>query len=104
MLRLTQAGLPGNALADDIGNGIEPHEAAYILEVMREGRLAARNRIVAIAAHLKGIEISCIAEFLGISSRSVNEYVRRFSAQRFEGLLPLPRKPITKAADTQYSF
>ena len=29
--------------------------------------------------------------------------MRRFLAQRFEGLLPLPRKPITKAADTRYS-
>lgn len=103
MLRLTQASYPWSALANDIGNGLAPDEAAYILDVMREGRLAVRNRIVAIAAHLKGIETRCIAEFLGISSRSVNEYVRRFSARRFEGLLPLPRKPITKAADSQYS-
>jgi transposase len=103
MLRLTQASFLGNALADDLGKSLEPHEAAYILKVMREGRLTARNRIVAIAAHLKGIETRYIAEFLGISSLSVNEYVRRFLAQRFEGLLPLPRKPITKAADTRYS-
>ena len=73
MLRLTQASFLGNALADDLGKRLEAHEAAYILEVMREGRLAARNRIVAIAAHLKGIETRDIAEFLGISSRSVNE-------------------------------
>ena len=53
MLRLTQASFLGNALADDLGKSLEPHEAAYILKVMREGRLTARNRI-ALCANMSG--------------------------------------------------
>ena len=102
MLRLLQGNIGFGDLEVEAKAGISSADAESLVEKVRTGRLALRNRALAVAAYLKGIPLSVISRFLFLSRPTVREYLKRFRHGGTPALFDSRRRDTKKADDPHY--
>lgn len=102
MLRLLQGDIGASVLEVEAGTGVCPADAQLLVEMVRTGRLALRNRALVVAAHLRGISLCAISRFLFLDTATVRAYLERFRRGGLARVFDSTRKKIKKADDPHY--
>lgn len=102
LLRLIQ----GKVAADEIRNCAKSRrgtgDADALLEHLRAGHLARRNRAAVVCGVLKGISLRSIAPFLHIDRHTARQYWSRFLAGGLHGLFGSRKSSARKTDDERY--
>jgi Helix-turn-helix domain len=92
MLRLMQGGIDSCDLQAALGGIISIKDSDLIVDILRTGHFGLRKRALSVAAHLKGIALRPISEFLMVNRGSIRDYIKRFRDGGLQKLFDLSRK------------
>jgi transposase len=84
MRKVLQGEEPLNVVAKEVGDLLGLND---LLAAVAEGRLAVRNRALAVLARKKGIRLSIVCAFLNLCKRSVLKYCRHYDEGGVELLM-----------------
>jgi hypothetical protein len=86
MLKLLLGKVTWPNLMQEFAEALRQDEAEALIKQIREGRLRARIRGLAVLAHLRGVPIRQIARFLMVSRSTVRQFLRRYRESGVKGL------------------
>ena len=91
MISLIQGQFGSEEVRRAVGDAICRVHVNNLLTCIRNEPLKYRNRAVAILSYHRHIRVGHVAAFLGVSHSSVDDWVRKFTQQGCQSLLPFHR-------------
>jgi transposase len=102
MIAVIQGILGVDEVMQAIGHKVSREDVSTMVNCILRKPLKYRNRAVGILSYHRGIRVSHIAHFLGVSHSSVDSWIRRFTQQGCRSLFDPVAKEYRKLQDKEY--